>query len=232
MNFPGLDFSIHKDGFRFIGIAAAATLLFSMFIVPLAWICAILTLFCVFFFRNPRRSVPNDDNLIVSPADGTVCAINLEVPPEELGLGEEKRYRISIFLSLFNVHINRLPTTGKIRNIIYSPGSFLNAALEKASIFNEKSTLIIEIDGDPSRLMAVSQIAGMIGRRIVCDVHDGQDISKGKIFGIIRFGSRVDIWLPLGVAPQVCNGQTMIGGETVLADISSPTDLPREGSIV
>ncbi|MDR1034347.1 MAG: phosphatidylserine decarboxylase [Holosporales bacterium] len=232
MNFPGLDFSIHRDGYRFIGGAVAFTVLFSMFIVSLAWICAILTIFCIFFFRNPKRSVPNDDSLIVSPADGTVCAINFEIPPNDLDIGEEKRYRVSIFLSLFNVHVNRLPASGRIRHIIYSPGSFLNAALEKASIFNEKNTVIIETNNDPSNLMAVSQIAGMIGRRIVCDIHDGQNASKGEIFGIIRFGSRVDVWLPCGIAPQVCSGQTMIGGETVLADLSSGSSLPREGSII
>ncbi|MDR1476435.1 MAG: phosphatidylserine decarboxylase family protein [Holosporales bacterium] len=232
MNFPGLDFSIHKDGFRFIGAAAAATLLFSMLITSLAWFFAVVTLFCTFFFRNPKRSVPSDDNLIVSPADGTVCAINFEVPSDDLGLGEDKRYRISIFLSIFNVHVNRLPVSGRIRNIIYSPGSFLNAALEKASIFNEKNTLIVEVNGDPSNLMALSQIAGMIGRRIVCDVHDGQDIAKGRIFGIIRFGSRVDIWLPVGIVPRVCIGQTMVGGETILSDFSSGAESPLESVII
>jgi phosphatidylserine decarboxylase len=232
MNFPGLDFSIHKDGVRFIAIAAAAALLSSMFVTYLAWLCTIITLFCIFFFRNPRRAVPNDDNLMVSPADGTVCAINLETPPSDLGIGEEKRYRVSIFLSLFNVHVNRLPISGRIKGVIYSPGSFLNAALEKASLFNEKNTLIMEVNGNPANLMAFSQIAGMIGRRIVCDVHDGQNVTKGQPFGIIRFGSRVDVWLPPEVAPLVCNGQTMIGGETILADISSKKRVPREGTIV
>ncbi|MDR0640641.1 MAG: phosphatidylserine decarboxylase family protein [Holosporales bacterium] len=232
MNLPGFDFSIHKDGYRFIGIALAATLFFSIFYAPLAWICAVVTSFFVFFFRNPKRAVPIDGGLITSPADGVVSAINLEHPPVELGLGEEKRYRISIFLSIFNVHVNRLPISGRVRTVIYSPGSFLNAALEKASVFNEKNTIIMEVNGNPEQLVAFSQIAGMIGRRIVCDIHDGQEVKKGEIFGIIRFGSRFDVWLPVGMAPQVSEGQTTIAGETILADMSVKKQAPRECLII
>ncbi|MDR1233675.1 MAG: phosphatidylserine decarboxylase [Holosporales bacterium] len=232
MNLPGFDFSIHRDGYRFIGIALAATLFFSIFIASLAWICAIITFFCIFFFRNPKRAIPTDDWLITSPADGTVSAINLETPPMELGLGEEKRYKISIFLSIFDVHVNRLPMSGRIKTVIYSPGSFLNAALEKASVFNEKNTVIMEVASNPEQLIAFSQIAGMIGRRIVCDIHDGQEVKKGEIFGIIRFGSRFDVWLPVGIAPQVCKGQTTLSGETVLADLNMKKQAPRESIII
>ncbi|MBQ7524488.1 MAG: phosphatidylserine decarboxylase [Alphaproteobacteria bacterium] len=232
MSFVGVNFSIHKEGFRFIAIGALATIVFSCFSSTLAWILFVLTLFCTFFFRNPKRTVPNDRNLIVAPADGTVVAVSLETPPAELGLGEEQRYRVSIFLSIFNVHINRLPVAGKVKNVIYQPGSFLNAALDKASVFNEKNTIVVEMNGEPDNLVAFSQIAGLIARRIVCEVHEGQTVNKGEIFGLIRFGSRSDVWLPVGSIPQVCVGQTMIGGETVLSDVSLKKGALRESSVI
>jgi phosphatidylserine decarboxylase len=232
MNCPGFNFTIHKDGYRFIGIGVAATMVFALISSALAWSCLVLTLFCVAFFRNPRRAVPSGDSLIVSPSDGTVCSVSLEVPPSELGLGEEKRYRISVFLSVFDVHVNRLPASGKVKNIVYSPGSFLSASLDKSSVFNEKNTVIMEMNDESRSVIAFSQIAGMIARRIVCDVHEGQDVNKGEIFGLIRFGSRCDIWLPPKTSPQVFAGQTMIAGETVITDISA-TDVPaRDGSIL
>lgn len=232
MSFVGVNFSIHKEGFRFIAIGALATIVFSCFSSTLAWVLFILTLFCAFFFRNPKRTVPNDRNLIVAPADGTVVAVSLETPPAELGLGEEQRYRVSIFLSIFNVHINRLPVAGKVKNVIYQPGSFLNAALDKASVFNEKNTIVMEMNGEPDNLVAFSQIAGLIARRIVCEVHEGQTVNKGEIFGLIRFGSRSDVWLPVGSIPQVCVGQTMTGGETVLSDVSLKEVSLRESSVI
>ena len=198
----------------------------------ITWVCIILTLFCAFFFRNPKRVIPSGDELVVSPADGKVVGINFETPGAELGLGEEKRYRISIFLSITNVHINRIPVGGKIKNIIYQPGSFLNASLDKASVFNEKNTLVIEVNEQPENLMAFSQIAGVIARRIVCEAHEGQQVSKGEIFGLIRFGSRCDIWLPLGAIPQVVVGQTAIAGETVLADLAINEGTLREGVVI
>jgi phosphatidylserine decarboxylase len=184
------------------------------------------------FFRNPKRAIPSDPALIVSPADGAVCSIALEVPPPELNISGEKRYRVSIFLSIFDVHINRLPVSGKVLNIIYSPGSFLNASLEKSSIFNEKNTIVIEMDNENKDKIAFSQIAGMIARRIVCDIHEGQEVSKGEIFGLIRFGSRCDIWLPPNCSPQVIVGQTMVSGETVIADLSAVNSSPRDGRIL
>ena len=232
MTFCGTDFSVHKEGFKFIAIGIALTLIFMLFSTHLTWIGIILTTFCAFFFRNPKRSVPLGDNFIVSPADGKVVAINFESPSTELNIGEEKRYRVSIFLSILNVHINRIPITGKIRNIIYQPGSFLNASLDKASVFNEKNTLIIEVNNQRENLMAFSQIAGVIARRIVCDAHEGQQVKKGEIFGLIRFGSRCDIWLPIGAIPQVTLGQNTIAGETVLSDLNSKEVTLREGEIV
>lgn len=232
MNFVGVNFSIHKEGYRFIAIGTIASLIFMLFSSLLTWIAIILTVFCFFFFRNPKRVVPNDQNLITSPADGTVVAINYDIPPQELNLGEEKRYKVSIFLSLFNVHINRLPASGKIKNIIYQPGSFLNASLDKASVFNERNTLILEVNNNPENLMAFNQIAGFVARRIVCDVHEGQEVKKGDIFGLIRFGSRCDIWLPLGAVPEVIVGQAMIAGETVISDLSKENSPLREGTSI
>ncbi|MDR3224073.1 MAG: phosphatidylserine decarboxylase [Holosporales bacterium] len=232
MSLVGFNFAVHREGFLFVGIGACLTLVCTAFSASMAMFFAVLSIFCAFFFRNPKRSVPIGKDLIVSPADGTVCGIVLDTPPVELGLGEEKRYRISVFLSIFNVHINRLPVSGRVKNVIYRPGSFINAAIEKASIFNEKNTIIIEIDGDKDNVIAFSQIAGMIARRIVCDAHEGQTVNKGEIFGLIRFGSRCDIWLPVGTAPLVANGQTMIAGETVLADMSVKEGSPRESVVI
>lgn len=232
MNFSSINFSVHKDGYRFIGAGLIVSLIFMLFSCTLAWIGFILTAFCVFFFRNPKRVVPADQNLITSPADGTVVAINYDVPPKEFGLGDEKRYKVSIFLSLFNVHTNRIPVSGKIKSVIYQPGSFLNAALDKASVFNEKNTLVVEVNDDPENLLAFNQIAGVIARRIVCDAHEGQEVKKGDIFGLIRFGSRSDIWLPIGAVPEVIVGQTMIAGETVISDLSKVDVSLREGTAI
>lgn len=232
MNFIGVNFSIHKEGCKFIAIGIVVSLIFMLFSSVLTWIAIILTAFCVFFFRNPKRVVPNDQNLITSPADGTVVAINYDVPPQELNLGEEKRYKVSIFLSLLNAHINRLPASGKIKNVIYQPGSFLNASLDKASVFNEKNTIILELNDNPENLMAFNQIAGFVARRIVCDVHEGQEVKKGDIFGLIRFGSRCDIWLPLGAVPEVIVGQTMLAGETVISDLSRENSSLKEGTSI
>lgn len=232
MSFPGLNFSVHKEGFRFITIGLSLSFVFLFINAFIAWTFIILSAFCAFFFRNPKRGVPSDPNLIVSPSDGTVVAVNFEEPAPELGIGEEKRYKVSVFLSIFNVHLNRIPVSGKIKNIIYQPGSFLNASLDKASVFNEKNTVVMELEADPEKTIAFSQIAGLIARRIVCDVHEGQEVNKGEIFGLIRFGSRCDIWLPVNSVPQVFVGQTMIGGESVLADLSSIQQFPREGTII
>lgn len=232
MVFCGVDFSIHKEGFRFIAAGAAFSFIFLFFSTTLAWFGLILTAFCAFFFRNPKRAVPTDPNLIVSPADGKIVGINFETPAPELGLGTEQRYRISICLSILNVHVNRLPVSGKVTNIIYQPGSFLNASLDKASVFNEKNTVVVEVNNESENLMAFSQIAGVIARRIVCEIHEGQKVNKGEIFGLIRFGSRCDVWLPVGTIPQVIMGQTTISGETILTDISIKKGALKEGTII
>lgn len=232
MSLLGIDFSIHSDGLKFVGILAGISVICLTFSTTIGWIFVFLTLFCAFFFRNPKRVIDNNPDLIVSPCDGTVCAINLETPNQDLELGDEPRYRVSIFLSLLNVHVNRVPFSGFIKNILYHPGSFLNASLDKASVFNEKNTVIISMKNDPEKTMAFTQIAGMLARRIVCDVHEGQEIKKGDIFGLIRFGSRCDVWLPVGVMPSVIRGQTMIAGESIVADISSTKKELATGEIV
>ncbi len=232
MNLLGINFSIHNDGLKFVWILSAVSALCLAFSTTIGLIFIFLTLFCAFFFRNPKRVINNDSDLIVSPCDGTVCSINLETPNQDMNLGEMPRYRVSIFLSLFNVHVNRIPFSGTIKNIFYYPGSFLNASLDKASVFNEKNVIIIEMKNSPEKTMAFTQIAGMLARRIVCNVHEGQEVKKGDIFGLIRFGSRCDVWLPVGVIPNVINGQTMIAGESVIADMSSTRTELATGEIV
>ena len=232
MNYSNIKSFIHNEGYVFVGCSLCIALICLLFSTTMFWIFFILTLGFCFFFRNPCRVVPSDKNLIVSPVCGTVCSVSFDAPPEELGLGSDKRYKIGIFLSIINCHVNRSPANGKIKKIIYSPGKFINACVEKSSIFNERNTVIMEVNDDPEKLMSFSQIAGKVARRIVCDVHEGESLSKGEVYGIIKFGSRSDIWLPTGVIPQVYVGQTTIGGETVLCDLSQ-TDAPlREGVVV
>ncbi|MDR1488316.1 MAG: phosphatidylserine decarboxylase [Holosporales bacterium] len=227
MSISMTNFSIHNDGVKFVVALAATSLVFMTFSSTLGWIFVFLTIFCAFFFRNPKRAVIDDENLIVSPADGTVSTVCIEVPPSDIGLGDEPRYRVSIFLSIFNVHVNRIPFAGTIKSIFYNSGSFLNASLDKSSLFNEKNVMVLSLKTDPDKMMAFTQTAGMLARRIVCDVHEGEEVKKGDIFGIIRFGSRCDVWLPIGVLPKVIKGQTMIAGESVIADIASTkTELP------
>jgi phosphatidylserine decarboxylase len=171
-----------------------------------------------YFFRDPPRVVPGRAGLIVSPADGVVSHVTEAVPPAELGLGAEPLTRVSVFLNVFDVHVNRSPIAGRIERIAYHPGKFLNASLDKASVDNERNGLVLALaDG---RRIGVVQIAGLIARRIVCNVREGQMLATGERFGLIRFGSRVDVYLPQGVVPLVGEGQTAIAGETVLADLS------------
>jgi phosphatidylserine decarboxylase len=217
---------MHKEGFKFVGIFAAITLVLFLISDVLGWIGVILTIWCYYFFRDPKRSVPTRDGLIVSPADGIVSLIEKAVPPEELGVGSEPLLRVSVFMSVFNCHINRAPIGGTIKAMAYRPGKFLNASLDKASADNERNSLCIEMpDG---RQIVVVQIAGLVARRILGFVEKGQSLRTGERFGLIRFGSRLDIYLPEGVNPLVALGQTMIGGETILADLTSK-DTPRLG---
>jgi phosphatidylserine decarboxylase len=181
-----------------------------------------------YFFRDPPRVVPGRAGLIVSPADGVVSHVTEAVPPAELGLGAEPLTRVSVFLNVFDVHVNRSPIAGRVERIAYHPGKFLNASLDKASVDNERNGLVLALaDG---RRIGVVQIAGLIARRIVCNVREGQMLATGERFGLIRFGSRTDLFLPKGVAPLVAVGQRMIGGETVMADLAS-SEGPRSGDV-
>ena len=175
-------------------------------------------LFCLFFFRDPNRIPPPRADAIVSPAHGRVVAIGPAVPPAELGLGPAERTKVSIFLSVLNVHVNRIPTTGTVTRIAYRHGAYLSASLDKASELNERNALALRLpDG---REMAVVQIAGLIARRILCSAREGDSVVTGERFGIIRFGSRTDLYLPEGVEPLVCVGQTMVGGETLIGNLN------------
>ena len=182
----------------------------------------------MYFFRDPPRVTPINDNLVISPADGLVLKIECAVPPEELGLGSEALNRVSIFMNVFDVHVNRIPITGIISNLAYRPGKFVNASLDKASDFNERQCIKITTKG--GSIIGLIQIAGLIARRIKCDVKTNQKVNAGERFGLIRFGSRVDLYLPNGVSTLVVVGQRTIGGETVIADLTSK-EPPRLGEI-
>ena len=183
----------------------------------LFWLGLAFVAFCLYFFRDPERVAPARPGLVLAPADGRVVHVQTAVPPEELGLGPAPRTRIAIFLSVLDVHVNRAPVDGVVTRIAYHAGAFLNASLDKASELNERNAMAIRLaDG---RDVAVVQIAGLIARRILCDARQGDMLRAGDRFGIIRFGSRTDVYLPEGVRPLVLEGQTMIGGETVLADL-------------
>jgi len=210
---------MHPEGRKFVAIFAAVTIVLFMIWDPLGWIGAGLTVWCYYFFRDPKRSVPQRDGLMVSPADGVISLIEPAVPPAELGMGAEPLLRVSVFMNVFNCHVNRTPIAGVIKKVAYRPGKFLNASLDKASEDNERNSLCIEMED--GREIAVVQIAGLVARRIVPFVHGGEKLETGERFGLIRFGSRVDVYLPDGVAPMVALGQTMVAGETVLADLTS-----------
>lgn len=206
---------MHREGIPFVAAFAVATLVLFWIWEPLGWIGVGLTVWCYYFFRDPKRAVPQNTGLMVSPADGVVSLIERVAPPEELGMGTEPLMRVSVFMSVFNCHVNRAPIAGKITEISYRPGKFLNASLDKASTDNERNSLRIEMaDG---RSIAVVQIAGLVARRIVCFAVKGQEVRTGERFGLIRFGSRLDIYLPEGITPQVTLGQTCVAGETVIA---------------
>lgn len=208
---------MHPEGRKFVAIAAAITAVLFLLWEPLGWIGAGLTVWVYYFFRDPVRVTPDRKGIMVSPADGVVSLLEPAVPPAELGLGDEAMTRISVFMSVFNCHVNRAPAAGKITAVAYRPGKFLNASLDKASEDNERNGITIELpDG---RKFGTVQIAGLVARRILCWSKEGQDIGIGERFGLIRFGSRLDIYLPEGAKPMVSIGQTMIAGETVIADL-------------
>lgn len=210
---------IHKAGWPFIGGFFVASLLLGFLAGELFWLGLVATAWCVYFFRDPPRFTPARAGLVVSPADGVVEMIARAAPPAELEMGSEELTRVSIFLNVFDVHINRIPVGGRIARIAYSPGKFLNASLDKASEENERNAL--RIDLEEGRSVAVVQIAGLVARRILCDASENSHVQTGERFGLIRFGSRTDIYLPQGVEPLVALGQRMIGGETVIADLMS-----------
>ena len=208
---------VHPEGYKFIAIFAVITLGMAWLWEPLGWIGAIITCWCIYFFRDPPRLTPVDSNLVVSPADGMVSSIGFFTPPPELGLGAEPMQRISVFMSVFDCHVNRMPVAGRIAKIAYKPGLFLSADLDKASEANERNSLIV--DGERGRF-GVVQIAGLVARRIVCFKKQGETLAVGARFGLIRFGSRVDVYLPVGARPLVALGGKAIAGETILADFS------------
>ncbi|MEY4708843.1 MAG: hypothetical protein RJB58_2566 [Pseudomonadota bacterium] len=214
--------SIHKEGYPFIALFAGVNLLAFLLAPWLGWLLAPITIWCVAFFRDPERNIPDGPGLIICPADGKLLPIIEAVPPAELDMGEAPRRRLSIFMNVFNVHVNRNPVSGTVIAKSYRPGKFFNASFDKASIHNERMSIRLRPDSisgndDGTRDLAVVQIAGLVARRIVCDLTPGQSVRRGARFGIIRFGSRVDIYLPPGTEILVTPGITTIAGETVLA---------------
>ena len=217
---------MHREGIKFILIFSVISLILFFIYIPLGWVGIGLTIWCYYFFRDPKRTIPVRDGLIVSPADGVISLIEKTMPPPELDIEKEELTRISVFMNVFNCHVNRSPIAGKVMEINYRPGKFFNASLDKASVDNERNSLVLQIpDG---RQIVVVQIAGLVARRIVSFVKPKQTLRIGQRFGLIRFGSRVDIYLPTGVQPLVCIGQIMVSGETVIADLNSK-ELARDG---
>jgi phosphatidylserine decarboxylase len=207
--------NIHKEGFLFIAIFLVITVMLFAFSKTLGIIGVMLTVWCICFFRDPERVVPLIDNVVVSPADGIVDNIVQAQAPAELEMGEAKWTRVSIFLSVFDVHVNRMPASGVVEKLHYHPGKFVSATLDKASELNERQSVLMRTPA--GHKLAVVQIAGLIARRIVCSLDEKQEVLAGQRYGIIRFGSRVDVYLPSGVIPKVYKGQKMVGGETVIA---------------
>ena len=215
---------MHPEGYKFVAIFALISAGLFLLWQPLGWLGVGLTIWCYYFFRDPKRSVPQDANLILSPADGVISLIEPAVPPPELGMGPAALTRVSVFMNVFNCHVNRTPVAGEITAVAYRPGKFFNASLDKASSDNERNALSIRMtDG---RQIAVVQIAGLVARRIVCWGKPGQALRAGDRFGLIRFGSRLDVYLPDGVAPLVALGQTMVAGESTIADLRVGTARP------
>jgi phosphatidylserine decarboxylase len=214
---------IHREGYPFIAAFAVLTLILGWIWDPLFYMGIALTIWCALFFRDPKRVSPVSDDLVISPADGMVSHVGKVVPPKELGLGTDQMLRVSVFMNVFNCHVNRAPMRGKITGIFYRKGSFLNAELDKASEENERNGVVIETaQGE----IGVVQIAGLVARRIVCWANEGETIAVGERFGLIRFGSRLDVYLPKGASAVVSTGQTAIAGETILARFGKDVPVP------
>jgi len=219
---------IHRAGWPFIAVFALCAAVLAYVSQPLGWLGALLTAWCVYFFRDPDRVTPTRDDLVISPADGVVQLIDQAAPPAELDMGVEARTRVCVFMNVFDVHVNRNPCGGTIAKLAYRPGKFLNASLDKASEDNERQSVRLTLrDG---RDIAYVQIAGLVARRILCWAREGDAVRAGERFGMIRFGSRVDVYLPSGVTPLVAVGQRSIAGETVLADLRGQ-EPARDGEI-
>ncbi|QKV18440.1 phosphatidylserine decarboxylase [Oricola thermophila] len=212
---------VHREGWPYVAAFGAGAIVAGWLWDPLFWIGLALTVWCAYFFRDPPRVTPVDDDLVISPADGKVTAVGPAVPPQELGLGDREMTRISIFMNVFSVHINRAPVRGKVVTVAYRPGRFLNAELDKASAENERNGIVID---SPHGATGVVQIAGLVARRILCWTKQEDELATGQRFGLIRFGSRVDVYLPIGAVPRVAIGQTAIAGETVIADYNGRSE--------
>jgi len=217
---------LHPDGFKFVAAGVVATLLLFLLWAPAGWIGAIATLWMVYFFRDPWRLTPTRPGLLISPADGIVVSIAAATPPAELAMGDMAVVRIGVFLNVFDVHVTRAPIGGRVTAMRYTKGRFVNASLDKASEHNERLALRIAPPEGPD--VAFVLVAGLVARRIVCNLYEGQQIGSGQRIGIIRFGSRVDIYCPPPYVPMVVAGQRMVGGETVLADRVTE-EPPRQG---
>jgi len=209
---------IHKEGFKFILIFSFVTIIFALMSNALGTIGLVLTLWCIFFFRDPERFTPKGENFIISPADGVINLIEQNAtPPSELGLANNDWTKISVFLNVFNVHVNRTPISGTITKIHYQPGKFLSANLEEASAENERNSAVVKTKNGAQIVFV--QVAGLVARRIISDLKEGQEVEAGDRYGIIRFGSRADIYLPKTSNVKVLVGQTMVGGETVIGEL-------------
>jgi phosphatidylserine decarboxylase len=214
---------IHRAGYPFIAIFFVISIIIGWLWDPLFYIGLALTLWCAYFFRDPERVTPVNDDLIISPADGVVSHITTLAPPPELDMGDTPMLRISVFMNVFNCHVNRIPLRGKISRKVYRPGQFLSAELDKASSENERSSLVLDT---PHGEIAVIQIAGLVARRIICWAEAGEEMGAGERFGLIRFGSRLDVFLPPNAVPSVAIGQTMIAGESILAAFDADAIVP------
>lgn len=220
---------IHREGHKFIGVFAVVTFLLMLTGIDfLVMVGVVLTLWCAYFFRDPDRITPQKEGLIISPADGVVQSVKKSIPPAELDMGSEECIRVSVFMNVFDVHVNRVPVDGKIVRQAYTPGKYLNASLEKACEDNERHAILMETSSGNE--IAFVQIAGLVARRILCWAEDGKEMDAGERFGLIRFGSRVDVYLPKGVNSLVAVGQTAIAGETVIAN-EKGREKQRDGEI-
>ena len=220
---------IHRDGHKFVALFLLAALILFWIWEPFGWLGVILVFWCAYFFRDPDRVTPLREGLVIAPADGRICAIEDVTAPSELDLAGETRVRVSIFMNVFDVHVNRSPSAGKVTKMTYVPGRFINAELDKASEHNERLALTLELHS--GKKLGVVQIAGLVARRIVPFIKEGEPLGAGERFGLIRFGSRVDVYLPPGHNALVAIGQRTLAGETVLADLESdePERTAREG---